>query len=324
MASLPKKKKSAGAATPAKKRASTAKTTPVTLSCALIVRNEESEIAACLQTLKDADEIVVVDTGSIDKTMAVVRDWAKKHFKGRLRTSKFEWVDDFSAARNYAASLCKSEWIFHIDADMRLSAGGINHLKATMRGLKVSVQTLAVIQVSQNGNWRNRRVLCHRRGKAHWVGTIHEAMSLDDHVTEQLAVVEYGYSASHEHDPDRNLRILRKEADKNPTPRVCYYLGSALMERNKDPEALKWLGRCAKYTQWRPEKADALLLMAKIHWRNKRGNTARTLALESLIYAPECKETLLLMADMSFPVEGATWTKFASIANNERVLFARK
>jgi len=291
----------------------------MTLSAALIVRNEASEIEACLTTLREVDEIVVSDTGSADDTVARIDKWAIRHKKPVRVDTRFLWVDDFAAARNYAASLCTGDWILHIDADMRLAAGGVPTLRKALATAKG--RTMAITQESLMGQWRNRRVLCHRP-VVEWVGAIHEALDTDDGETAPVTVF-YGYSDSHAKDPDRNLRILRAEADRDPSPRNCYYLGSELWDRGQLDGALEWFTRCAHTTAWVAERADALLYLAKIRWRQHRGDEARLLCLQSIGLVPDCKEALLLMAEMSFPASAAIWTRYAAAAKNTGVIFAR-
>jgi GT2 family glycosyltransferase/Flp pilus assembly protein TadD len=86
-----------------------------TLSLAMIVKNEEEHIAKCLWSAKPiADEIVVVDTGSTDRTkdIAMVFD---------ARVYNFKWINDFSEARNYSLSLSSCDWILILDADEVIS-----------------------------------------------------------------------------------------------------------------------------------------------------------------------------------------------------------
>ena len=84
---------------------------PILLSACLIVKNEEQRLPQCLDSLRSlADEIIVVDTGSSDRTIAI----AKKY---KARIFDFEWCDDFSQARNYAIAQAKGKWILIIDAD---------------------------------------------------------------------------------------------------------------------------------------------------------------------------------------------------------------
>lgn len=85
------------------------------LSAALIVKNEEKFLEACLSSLKDiVDEVVVVDTSSTDRSQEIARE-AGAHLH------EFAWVNDFSAARNRALDLARGEWILYIDADERVA-----------------------------------------------------------------------------------------------------------------------------------------------------------------------------------------------------------
>jgi tetratricopeptide (TPR) repeat protein len=87
------------------------------VSAALIVRDEERFLGACLESLAGlADEVVVVDTGSADRS----RDIAV--YAG-ARVYDLPWTGDFSAARNHALDLARGEWILYIDADERVGEG---------------------------------------------------------------------------------------------------------------------------------------------------------------------------------------------------------
>ncbi len=77
----------------------------------MIVKNEENCIERSLQSVKDlADELVIVDTGSTDGTLAIVQQFTDEIFH-------FLWNDDFSAARNFALSKATSDWVLFLDAD---------------------------------------------------------------------------------------------------------------------------------------------------------------------------------------------------------------
>src|SRR5215469_8551383 len=84
------------------------------LSATLIVRDESHFIEDCLQSLVgNVDEIVIVDTGSRDDTLA-------KAGRFPILLHHFPWCGDFSAARNYAIACATGDWILYIDADERL------------------------------------------------------------------------------------------------------------------------------------------------------------------------------------------------------------
>lgn len=84
----------------------------MSLSVCLIVKNEEEYLRNCLESVRFADEIIVVDTGSTDNTKAIAQEYGT--------IIDYEWQDDFSAARNYALSRATQDWILSIDADERV------------------------------------------------------------------------------------------------------------------------------------------------------------------------------------------------------------
>lgn len=99
---------------------------PILLSACLIVKNEEQHLPKCLESLRSlVDEIIVVDTGSSDRTVAI----AKKY---RARVFHFAWRDDFSQVRNYAIAQAKGKWILVIDADEVLEQSAIAILQEVM------------------------------------------------------------------------------------------------------------------------------------------------------------------------------------------------
>src|ERR1700677_2356118 len=81
------------------------------LSLAMIVKNEARCLARCLRSVKQVvDEIVIVDTGSKDDTVKIATE-----FGGKI--SQFDWINDFSAARNFALDQTGGDWILVLDAD---------------------------------------------------------------------------------------------------------------------------------------------------------------------------------------------------------------
>ncbi|OIP71261.1 MAG: family 2 glycosyl transferase [Oscillatoriales cyanobacterium CG2_30_44_21] len=88
-----------------------------------MVKNEEHRLTQCLDSLQSiADQIIVVDTGSRDRTVAIAKRYNCQLFH-------FEWCDDFSQARNFAIAKAKGKWILVIDADEVLEQGAIEVLK---------------------------------------------------------------------------------------------------------------------------------------------------------------------------------------------------
>jgi len=84
------------------------------ITATIITLNEEANIGECLESLDFADEIVVVDSGSSDRTAEICRAHS------RVRFHEHEWLG-FGRQKNLAAELAGNDWIFNIDADERVS-----------------------------------------------------------------------------------------------------------------------------------------------------------------------------------------------------------
>ncbi|WP_315793788.1 glycosyltransferase family 2 protein [Paenibacillus sp. BIC5C1] len=94
---------------------------PMSVSAAMIVKDSERCIARCLDSIVDAvDEIVIVDTGSEDATIAIIKEYIQKH--PYIKLYHYEWIDDFAAARNYSLQQVTHDWVFVVDSDDVLPA----------------------------------------------------------------------------------------------------------------------------------------------------------------------------------------------------------
>ena len=96
-----------------------------TVSACMIVRNAQGTLYRCLDSVKEiADEIIVCDTGSSDRTMKIAREYTDK-------LTSIPWNDDFAAARNRSIAEATGDWILWIDADEYLLGG--EHLGKYLR-----------------------------------------------------------------------------------------------------------------------------------------------------------------------------------------------
>jgi len=99
---------------------------PLGLSVIVITRNEEKDIAQCLESVKSiADEIIVVDNGSIDRTVDIAKTFTDKIFQ-RI------W-DGFGPQKQYALEQAAGPWVLNIDADERVSEGLKEEIKETLK-----------------------------------------------------------------------------------------------------------------------------------------------------------------------------------------------
>src|SRR6185369_10010622 len=99
------------------------------VSLCLIVRNEEENLPACLDSVAGLfHEIIVVDTGSTDRTRELAIERGAK-------IVEFPWIDDFAAARNVSLDHATGEYAFWMDADDRLEAADRDRLGQLLGGL---------------------------------------------------------------------------------------------------------------------------------------------------------------------------------------------
>jgi glycosyltransferase involved in cell wall biosynthesis len=94
-----------------------AKSGEINLSVSMIIKNEEKHLADCIKNVAQyADEVIVVDTGSEDRSKEIALSLGAKVFD-------FKWINDFAAARNESLKHCNGRWILYLDADERLAEG---------------------------------------------------------------------------------------------------------------------------------------------------------------------------------------------------------
>ena len=94
-----------------------------TISLCMIAKNEEKHLEECLNSVKElVDEVIIVDTGSTDKTKQIGKKFNAKIYD-------FKWIDDFSAARNKSLKHATKDWILVLDADEVLDKEALKVIK---------------------------------------------------------------------------------------------------------------------------------------------------------------------------------------------------
>ncbi|WP_333474281.1 glycosyltransferase [Paenibacillus gyeongsangnamensis] len=177
----------------------------ITISLCMIVKNEEQTLARCLESVRGAvDEIVIVDTGSSDRTKEIARRFTE-------RVEDFTWIDDFAAARNFAFTLATMDYIMWLDADDVLlpqEREKLHQLRQSFDpGLDaVSMEYHCAFDDSGNVTLNIRRYRLVRRSKGfRWHGVVHEDLEISGTVYDSDIVITH----NREHGKtDRNLRIF--------------------------------------------------------------------------------------------------------------------
>lgn len=217
-----------------------------TITLSMIVKNEEKYLKNCLESVKDVvDEIVIVDTGSTDGTINIAND-----FKAKVYT--FNWIDDFSAARNFALSKSSRDWILYLDADERLDEKSKIELKKIIKsdetlGIKCLVKSL-----DENGGasqmMRYTR-LFKNSSSIKFTGKVHEQIenSLVENnyqiINSDIEIIHLGYSVKKEelkNKANRNLDILLREFENNKSAYNSYQIANSYSILNNSQQANKY------------------------------------------------------------------------------------
>ena len=149
-----------------------------TISLCMIVKNEESVLGRCLDCVKGiADEIIIVDTGSSDRTKEIAAAYTDKIYD-------FQWNDDFSAARNDAFSKASMEYTMWLDADDVIPEEEQNKIRKLKKELTPDISAVMMKYVTafdDSGKPAflfDRERLLRREKGYRFSGRVHEAVEL--------------------------------------------------------------------------------------------------------------------------------------------------
>lgn len=283
------------------------------ISAVLIVKDEEVLLGKCLDTLKGIDELVIVDTGSKDRTKEIASRYTDKIYD-------FPWIDSFCKARNFANSKATGDFILTIDADEELLTP-----VETIRDViyKTKKEVLNVTVTDGMGNEHKSPRLFKNSKDIFWRGDIHETLSITGQEDTPI-VIKYGYSPAHKNDPDRTLRILNKSLKANPKLiRERYYLAREYFYRKDWERAIKEVDIYLKQAKWLPEKNDAWLMRAKCLAGLEKWEEACDSAWQALKYNANFKEALIFIGNHMDSVNKQRWLSYSELADNRDVLFVR-
>lgn len=245
------------------------------ISLCLITKDEEKNIGKCIKSVKDiVHEIIVVDTGSTDRTIDIARE-----LKATVYT--FEWVNDFSKARNYALSKATGDWIIFLDADEYISADSAGQIptcimraeeqkKEAILGELINLQDdSSIIDVVKS-------IRIFKRDKdIFYEGAIHEAIkrrkkSLSTLVCyDEVKIYHTGYSSEDmlaKNKKERNLAMLLEQEKKNKhSSELCYYIAQTYSLYGEYEKVLEYTKKVERY---RNLSSNYIYIMSKRYQLN--------------------------------------------------------
>ena len=261
-----------------------------TISLCMIVRNEEAVLERCLRSASSiADEIIIIDTGSTDRTKEIALGFTPKVFS-------FPWRDDFSAARNESFSKASMDYCMWLDADDVIPSGSLDSWLSLKRQLDRTSPPADVVMAPYHAAFDQndspaftyyRERLLRREGNFRWTGRVHEAIAPSGEILYTSAAVEHRKEKPG--DPDRNLRIYREQLAQGESlePRQQFYYARELLDHGEYAEAQKVLSQFLKEGKgWVENNLDACRLLGRCLLAQGKEDESLQALLWALSYAP--------------------------------------
>ena len=263
-----------------------------TISLCMIVRDEEEMLPATLSAVAPfVDQMVVVDTGSTDRTREIARE-------AGAEVHEFEWTGSFSDARNESLRHATGDWILWLDADEQLVAEDGPQLRELAR--RTWVEGYHVLETHFLGSGNDGTAthtpmrMFRRRPEYEWRGTIHEQVAwalptwLPGRVQHtNVRVDHFGYMADVVADRDkrrRNLELLLAQHEREPSAFTSFNIGSEHAASGEWNDAHLWFERAlgelrGESEHWHRQPWAPLLVQRATTARRMCGDPAATIEL---------------------------------------------
>jgi glycosyltransferase involved in cell wall biosynthesis len=265
------------------------------LTAALIVRDEGSVLDECLASVREVvDEIVVVDTGSLDDSAHI----AARH---GARVIHNAWQDDFSRARNIGLDAAAGDWILYIDADERLSQTSRAAVERMLRGAQEVAFRLLLRPFERSTPYLEYRIWRHDP-RIRFRGVIHEKVTpAIAEVAEadgrpigdcDLLLTHVGYEGDQRHKHRRNMPLLLRDLEREPDNLFNrHHLARTLAGLDRADEAERVLADAIEVARGQPEaQAGVLVFTDLVRLRHDRGDDVTELLAEARRRYPANKQ----------------------------------
>ncbi|MBF0230138.1 MAG: glycosyltransferase [Desulfamplus sp.] len=225
-------------------------TTNIKLSACMMVKNEEEMLPRCLNSIKHlVDEIIVVDTGSTDATIAIAQSFGAKIYH-------HPWEQNFSKHRNQSISYATGDWFLIIDADEELDSYHLKKEDLKNKILKAPKELhcflINLLDKDAKGNVstvaKSARIFRNKVG-VEYRGIVHNTAYYSGKVTEMdLNMFHYGYALpapQMQAKYKRTSSLLLKRIDIDPNDYAAYfYLCQVYMQMEEPQQAIKYAQHC--------------------------------------------------------------------------------
>ncbi|PKM50477.1 MAG: glycosyl transferase [Firmicutes bacterium HGW-Firmicutes-7] len=272
----------------------------MTISLCMIVRDEEKVLDRCLSSIMDVlDEIIVIDTGSKDKTIEIAKNYKAKIYH-------FSWDNNFASARNFAFSKATKDYILWLDADDILYPKELEKLADLKQALNGDIDAYSMIyhyEVDENENvllsFRRNRLVRREKGFM-WYGAVHEYLDIyGKTIDTDICITHKRIKAV----SDRNLKIYEERLQKGIklSTRDIYYYGKELYDHEDYERAIDYfLDFIDCEDAWIEEKIAACLKIARYYTWFGLYNQSRTYCYKTFEYGKPRPEVCCQMGSNYF------------------------
>lgn len=234
-------------------------TMSASISLCMIVRDEEETLERCLLSVHHlVDEIIIVDTGSVDNTVKIAEKYTSNIFF-------LEWKDNFSFARNFSFSNATKDYILWLDADDYLTKRDQTEFKQLKGQLDDSIDSVTMnyhLSFDENNQpayslKRNRLVKRTRHFK--WIGAVHEYLEVYGKIIDSDVAITHG---KEKNTSNRNLLIYlnKRKNEEVFSTRDLFYFANELKDHHRYSEALTYYKKFLnKQNGWIEDKIQACL-----------------------------------------------------------------
>lgn len=227
-----------------------------TISLCMITKNEEKNIKSCLESVANiVDEIIIVDTGSTDKTIDIAKSYGAKVFS-------YKWNNDFSEARNISLEKATKDWIIVLDGDEVLPKEDGKKLKNIINNTSMEALYLRLENIVDNKSlgdavvlrvFKNNK-LYKFRNKMHEqvIFSIEEHAGKDKIQATNLKILHYGYDPkiyNMEEKQKRNLKILESYPEEERDGYFYYSIGNEYSRANDVNKSLDMYYKGLEYAK---------------------------------------------------------------------------
>ncbi len=209
---------------------------PQKISLCMIVKNEEKFLPDCLKTAKGLyDELIVVDTGSTDRTMEIAAEYGAKIYE-------HPWENDFSLHRNQSIDYATGDWILILDADEELDPAEHGMIRSVVKRKDIDAISFVVYNKIQGGRtgFLNSHRMFRNKKEYRYSGIVHNQLLMDGMtLSSQLKVFHHGYGLSEEKMKAKGRRtevLLKKQLEENPDNAFAHFNLAQIYRGLSEPE----------------------------------------------------------------------------------------